>query len=72
MVLFTVGFICQLVVGSYVCKFVCQFDGWEVMFGIGFVSLLVGGYVITKYLLTLGMVSVLDFFITDLKQSHGF
>ena len=54
-----------------------------VMFAIGFVSLLVGGlclvlglsvggYVITLYLLTLWMVSVLDFFITDLKQSHGF
>ena len=38
-----------------------------VMFGIGFVCLLVSGY-----LLTLGMVSVLDFFITDLKESHGF
>ena len=33
-----------------------------VMFGIGFVCLLVGSYV-----LTLGMVSVLDFCITDLK-----
>ena len=38
-----------------------------VMFGIGFVCYLVGGYV-----LTLGMVSVLDFFITNLKVSHGF
>ena len=60
MVLFTVWFICLLVVGSYVCKFVCQFVGWVlfaigfvclfvggVMFGIGFVCLLVGGYVIT-------------------------
>ena len=28
MVLFTVWFICLLVVGSYVCKFVCQFVGW--------------------------------------------
>ena len=33
------------------------------MFGIGFVCLLLSGY-----LLTLGMVSVLDFIITDLKQ----
>ena len=41
MVLFTVWFICLFVVGSYVCKFV-----WlEVMFAIGFVCLLVGGYV---------------------------
>ena len=38
-----------------------------VMFGIRFVCLLVGGYV-----LTLGMVSVLDYFITNLKVSHGF
>ena len=41
-----------------------QSFGW-VMFGIGFVCLLVGGYV-----LTLGM--VLGFFITNLKLSHGF
>ena len=40
-----------------------QSFGW-VMFGIGFVCLLVGGYV-----LTLGM--VLGFFITNLKLSHG-
>ena len=33
-----------------------------VMFGIGFVCLLV-----SWYLFTLGMVSVLDFFITDLE-----
>ena len=59
-VLFTVWFICMLVVGSYVCKFVCQFVGWrlclllglsvcwlEVMFTIGFVCLLVCGHVIT-------------------------
>ena len=78
MVLFTVwfimfenSFVSSLVVG-YACYWVCQFVGWEVMFGIGFVCLLVGGYVIKLYLLTLGMVSVLDFFITDLKQSHGF
>ena len=38
-----------------------------VMVGIGLVCLLVSGY-----LLILGMVSVLDFFITDLKESHGF
>ena len=36
------------------------------MFSIGFFCLLVGGYI-----LTLGMVSVLDFF-TNLKVSHGF
>ena len=38
-----------------------------VMFGIGFVCLLAGGYV-----LTLRMVSVLNFFITTLKLSYGF
>ena len=38
-----------------------------VMFSIGLVCLLVGGYV-----LTLGMVSVLDIFIRNLKISHGF
>ena len=38
-----------------------------VMFGIRFVCLLFGGYI-----LTLGMVSVWDFFITNLKLSHGF
>ena len=43
-----------------------------VMIGIGFVCLLGGAYVIAKYLLTLEMVSVLDFFITDFNQSHGF
>ena len=32
-------------------------------FGIGFVCLFVGGYVITYYLLTLGMVEVLDFLL---------
>ena len=37
------------------------------MFSIGFVCLLVGGYV-----LTLEMVAVLDFFIKNLKLSHGF
>ena len=57
--------------GGYVWYRVCLFVGWGVMFGIEFVCLLVGGHVIT-YLLTLGMVSVLDFFITDLKQAHGF
>ena len=57
MVLFTVWFICLLVVfansfvssliGGYVCYWACQFVGWGVMFGVGFVCLLVGGYVIT-------------------------
>ena len=60
MVLFALWFICLLVVGRYVCKFICQFVGWGlclllalsvcwlgVMFGIGFACLLVGGYVIT-------------------------
>ena len=49
------------------------------MFANLFVGSLVGVYVwywvclfVGGYLLTLGMVSVLDFFITDLKQSHGF
>ena len=39
----------------------------RVMFGIGFVCLLVGGYVITLYLLTLGMVSVLGLFYSRFK-----
>ena len=84
MVLFTVWFICLLVVGSYVCKFVCQFVGWGVIFGIGFVCLLA-----QELCLVLGLsvcwlcdniisfnsrdgVSVGLFFITDLNQSHGF
>ena len=40
-----------------------------VMLGIGFVCLLVGGYVLTLVSL---MVSLLDFFITNLKLYHGF
>ena len=50
----------------------------EVMFAIGFVCLLVGGYVCLGLwpchniiFLPLGMVSVLDCFITELKLSHG-
>ena len=35
MVLFTVWFICLLVVGSYVCKFVCQFIGWGLCLLLG-------------------------------------
>ena len=34
-------------VGGYVCYWVCQVVGCGVMFGIGFVCLLVGAYVIT-------------------------
>ena len=52
--------------GCYVCTIVCQFIGWGLllgfsdfwlgdMFGIGFVCLFVGGYVMTC-LSTLGMV----------------
>ena len=35
MVPFTVWFICLLVVGSYVCKFVCQFVGWGLCLLLG-------------------------------------
>ena len=35
MVLFTVWFICLFVVGSYVCKFVCQFVGWRLCLLLG-------------------------------------
>ena len=35
MVLFTVWFISLLVVGSYVCKFVCQFVGWGLCLLLG-------------------------------------
>ena len=66
MVFLTIWFICLLVVRSYVCKFFVSMLV-EVMFSIGLVCLLDGGYV-----LTLGMLSVLDFFITNLKVSHGF
>ena len=45
-------------VGGYVWFFVCLFVGWWPCNSI--ISL------------NLGMVSVLDFFITDLNQSHGF
>ena len=63
MVIFTIWFIFLLVVCANF------FDSMlvGVMFGIVFVCLLVGGYI-----LTLGMVSVLDFFITNLKVPHGF
>ena len=44
-------------VGGYVWYWVCLFVGWWLCDSIS---------------LTLGMVSVLDFFITDLNQSHGF
>ena len=33
----------SLLVGGYVCYWLCLFVGWGVMFAIGFVSLLVGG-----------------------------
>ena len=46
------------------CSTVCWL---EVMFGIGSVCLLV-----SSYFVILGMVSVLDFFIRDLTESHGF
>ena len=84
MVLSRVWFICLLVGGSYVCKLVCLLVR-GVMFVNWFVSPLVGGYVCywvclfvgwwlcdSIISLTLEMVSVLDFFITNLNQSHGF
>ena len=57
MVIFTVWFICLLVVRSYACKFCRQSVGWG---RFGLVCLLVGGYV-----LTLEMVSVLGFFLSQ-------
>ena len=48
----------SLLVGGYVWYWVCLFVGWWLCDSI--ISL------------TLGMVSVLDFFIADLNQSHGF
>ena len=58
---------------------------WGVMFANSFVSLLAGGYVCywvclfvglwpchNIFFLPLGMVSVLDCFITELKLTHGF
>ena len=75
----------SLLVGGYVCYWVCLFVGWGLMFAIGVVSLLVGGYVCywvclfvglwtchNIFFISLGMVSVLDCFITELKLSHGF
>ena len=48
----------SLLVGGYVCYWVCLFVGLWPCHNIFFLSL--------------GMVSVLDCFITDLKLSHGF
>ena len=45
MVLFTVWFICLLVVGSYVCKFVCHFVGWGLCLLLGLSVCWLGGYV---------------------------
>ena len=45
-------------IGGYVCYWVCLFVGWWLCDNI--ISL------------TLGVVSVLDFFFTNLNQSHGF
>ena len=69
MVLFRVWFICLLVVGSYVCKLVCQSFGWWLCLVLG---LSVCWWLCDSIIsLSLGMVSVLDFFIRDLNQSHG-
>ena len=48
----------SFLVGGYVCYWVCLFVGLWPCHNIFFLSL--------------GMVSVLDCFITDLKLSHGF
>ena len=70
MVLFRVWLICLLVVGSYVCKLVCQSVGWGLCLVCG---LSVCWWLCDSIIsLTLGMVSVLDFFIIDLNQSNGF
>ena len=56
--------------GSYVCKLVCQSVGWGLCLVLG---LSVGWLLCDSIIsLTLGKVSVLDFFIRDLNQSHGF
>ena len=61
---------------SVACGDLCLQIGFSVrwlgvMFGIGF--FFVGSWLCDSIItLTLGMVSVLDFFITDLNQSHGF
>ena len=61
------------VLGGELCLHICLSVCWlEVMFAIGFVCLLVCGHVITYFFLPLGMVSVLDCCITELKLSHGF
>ena len=71
MVLFRVWLICLLVVGSYVCKLVYQSVGWGLC--LVWVCLFVGWWLCDSIIsLTLGMVLVLDFFITDLNQFHGF
>ena len=44
--MFSNSFVSSLV-GGYVCYWVCQFVGWGVIFGIGFVCFLNGGDVIT-------------------------
>ena len=74
-----------LVVGSYVCKFVCQFVGWGLCLLLGLSVCWLGSYVWYWVCLFVGWwlcdniisfnsrggVSV-GLFITDLKQSHGF
>ena len=54
--MFATWFVSPFVWG-YVCYLVCLFVGWRLCDSI--ISL------------TLGMVSVSDFFITNLNQSHG-
>ena len=50
----------NLLVGGYVCYWVCLFVGlWPC-------------HIMPDNFLSLGMVSVLDCFITNLKLSHGF
>ena len=84
-VLFTVWFICLFGVGSYVCKFVCQFVGWRLCLLLGLSVCWLGGYVCYWVCLFVGlwtchniiflplrMVSVLDCFITELKLSMDF
>ena len=66
MVLFRVWFICLLVVGSYVCKLVFQSVGWGYVWF--WVCLFVGWWLCDSIIsLTLGMVSVLNFFYYRFK-----
>ena len=70
MVVFRVWFMCLLVWGSYVCKLVCLSLGWGYVYY--WICLFWGWWIGDCLSLTLGMVSELDFFITNLNQYDGY